>query len=68
MIGRRPDQQSLFPADTQYLGFVGEDNFYGLLARHGRQLFCDEDFQQLYCRSFGRRSVPPRLLAIALLL
>ena len=68
MIAHRPDQQNLFGADTQYLDFVGSDNFYGFLARHGRQLFCDEDFPQLYCPDFRRPSVPPSLLAIALLL
>jgi len=25
MIGRRPDQQNLFSADTQYLDFVGSE-------------------------------------------
>ncbi len=68
MIGRRPEQQSPFPADNQYLDFVGTDSFYGFLARHGRELFGDEDFAGLYCEDFGRPSVPPSLLAIALLL
>ncbi len=54
MIGHRPAQQNLFSADTQYRDFVGTDNFYGFLARHGRQLFGDKDFQQLYRRGFGR--------------
>jgi len=39
MIGRRPDQQNLFSTDSQYLDFVGTDNFYGCLARHGWDLF-----------------------------
>jgi len=68
MLGRRAEQQNLFSADTQYLDFVGEDSFYGFLARHGRQLFRDEDFAAIYCQNFGRPSVPPSLLAIALLL
>jgi len=68
MLGQRPDQQNLFSADNQYLEFVGEDSFYGFLARHGRELFCDEAFEGLYCPDFGRPSVPPSLLAIALLL
>ena len=68
MLGRRAEQQNLFSADTQYVDFVGEDSFYGFLARHGRQLFSDEDFAAIYCENFGRRSVPPSLLAITLLL
>ena len=68
MIGHRPDQHNLFSADTQYLQFVGSDNFYGFLARYGRQLFCDEDSPQLYCPDFRWPSVPPSLLALALLL
>jgi len=68
MRGRRPDQQNLFSADTQYLDFVGTDNFYGFLARHDRQLFADQDFVELYCPDCGRPSGPPSLLAIALLL
>ncbi|HHX45944.1 MAG TPA: IS1182 family transposase [Brevibacterium sp.] len=68
MMGRRPPQQSLYSADTQYLDFVGEDTFYGFLARHGRELFPDEEFAAIYCDGFGRPSVPPGMLAIALLL
>jgi len=68
MIGRRPTQQNLFSADTQYLQFVGSDSFYGFLARHSRELFPDWDFAELYCPDFGRPSVPPSLLAIAPLL
>jgi len=68
MIARRPDQQSLFAADTQCLEFVGEDSFYGFMARHGRELLRDEQFAELYCPDLGRPSVPPSLLGIALLL
>jgi hypothetical protein len=52
----------------QYLDFVGRDSFYGFLAEHGHELFGDEDFAALYCADNGRRSVPPSLLAVALLL
>jgi len=68
MMGRRRPQQSLYSADTQYLDFVGEDTFYGFLARHGRELFPDEEFAAIYSDGFGRPSVPPGMLAIALLL
>lgn len=56
----------MFTADQQYLDMVGADSFYGLLARHGRELFRDEDFSGLYCRDNGRHSVPPSLLCLAL--
>jgi len=68
MMSRRSDQQGLFSADTQYLDFVGPESFYGFLAQHGRELFADEDFVELYCPDNGRPSIPPSLLAIALLL
>ncbi len=68
MLGKRDPQTDLFTADTQYLQFVGEDTFYGFLARHGRELFRDEDFAKLYCLDNGRTSVPPSRLCLALLL
>lgn len=68
MLGHRSSQLGMFTADQQYLRLVGEDSFYGFLARHGRDLFRDEDFAPLYCRDNGRGSVPPSLLGIALLL
>lgn len=68
MLGKRSPQGDLLSADTQYLKFVGEDSFYGFLAREGRKLFRDEEFAALYCEDNGRTSVPPSLLAIALLL
>jgi len=68
MLGRRAEQEDLFSADNQYLQFVGEESFYGFLARYGRELFCDEDFAAIYWEDFGRPSVAPSTLAIALLL
>jgi hypothetical protein len=58
----------MFEADHLYLDFVGPYTFYGFLARHRSELFRDEDFAMLYCPDNGRSSVPPSLLAIALLL
>ena len=68
MLGKRSPQGDLFGADTQYLRFVGEDSFYGFLAREGRKLFRDEEFAAMYCLDNGRTSVPPSRLAMALLL
>jgi len=68
MLGKRSPQRGMFRADQQYLDFVGQDTFYGFLARHGYELFRDEDFGALYCHDNGRTSVPPSQLALALLL
>ena len=51
-----------------YLDYVGKDTFYGLLASLRGQLFRDDDFAEIYCPDNGRDSVPPSLLATALLL
>ena len=54
--------------DHLYLDYVGKGSFYGFLASMRGQLFRDEDFADLYCPDNGRDSVPPSLVATALLL
>ncbi len=68
MMGERSDQRGLWEADQLYLDLVGRDTFYRLLASLRGQLFRDADFAELYCMDNGRVSVPPSLLATALLL
>ena len=68
MLGTRSDQLSLYQADKYYLDLVGRDSFYGQIAANRDRLFPDEDFAMLYCSNNGRESVPPSLLAVALLL
>ena len=68
MLGERSDQRGLWEADRLYLDHVGRDTFYGLLASLRGRLFRDADFAEFYCRDNGRDSVPPSLLATALLL
>ena len=68
MLGKRSDQRGLWEADHLYLDLVGRDSFYGPLAGLRGWLFRDGDFAALYCRENGRSSVPPGLLATALLL
>ena len=68
MLGERSDQRGLWEADRLYLDHVGKDTFYGLLASLRGQLFRDSDFAEFYCVDNGRDSVPPSLLATALLL
>ena len=57
VLGKRASQSNLFSADAQHLEFVGEESCYGFLARHGRELFGEEDFACRYCEDNGRRSL-----------
>jgi len=68
MLGQRGPQRGLFEADTAYGDFVGRNTFYGFLAGQRGELFRDEDFRALYTLDNGRPSVPPSLLATALVL
>jgi transposase len=71
MLGKRSAQRGLFEADTLYAAFVGRDGrttFYGWLASQRGELFPDELFLPLYVDGWGRPSVPPSVLATALLL
>ena len=68
MLSRLDPQKKLFAADNNYLNYVGADTFYGFLAKQRHRLFNDDDFAELYCANNGRPSVPPSLLAVALLL
>ncbi|HEY8601031.1 MAG TPA: IS1182 family transposase [Thermomicrobiales bacterium] len=68
MLGKGVAQADQRAADHPYLDHVGRDSFYGFLAARGNQFFRDEDFAALYCADSGRPSVPPSLLATALLL
>ena len=65
MLGKQSD---LGGGEHPYLNHVGRDSFYGFLAVHQGELFRDEDFADLYCLDNGRPSIPPSLLATALLL
>jgi transposase len=68
MLGTRGPQRGLFEADTLYADFVGRGTFYGWLAAQRGTLFPDELFLGLYVAGWGRPSVPPSLLATALVL
>jgi hypothetical protein len=58
----------LFRPDQVLRDHVGEGSLHGLLAQHGAAWFRDEDFASLYREGFGRPSVPPSQLCVALLL
>jgi transposase len=68
MLSLRTDQRGIFEADHLWLDHVGRNTFYGFLASQRGELFKDEEFAELYSRDWGRPSVPPSLLATALLL
>jgi hypothetical protein len=68
MLSLRTDQRGLFESDHLWLDHVGRNSFYGFLASQRGELFKDEEFAELYSRDWGRPSVPPSLLATALLL
>jgi len=68
MLGQRSPQRGFFDADVQYLDRVGRSSFYGFVSQHRGELFRDEDFAAFYAAQRGRPSVPPSLLATALLL
>jgi Transposase domain (DUF772)/Transposase DDE domain len=68
MLGRRSAQGGVCELDARYVDLVGRDNFYGWLASQRDDLFADERFADLYREGWGRPSVPPSLLATALVL
>lgn len=68
MVGHVDPQRDLYTCDNQYLKYVGKDTFYAFLAREGSKLFADDKFASFYTLNNGRTSVPPSILAKALLL
>src|ERR1035437_1871775 len=68
MLGRQTGQRSLFEVDFQAPGLVREGSFYRFLAGQRGKLFRDEDLASLYHGKIGRRSVPPSILATALVI
>jgi hypothetical protein len=68
MLGRRDPQATIFDGDQVYLDHVGRNSFYAFLAGERHELFRDEDFAGLYHERWGRPSVPPSSLCVALVL
>jgi hypothetical protein len=66
MLGRRSAQRGVCEVDARYVALVGRDTFYGWLASQRDDLFADERFADFYREGWGRPSVPPSLLATAL--
>ena len=68
MLGQRNQQSHLFECDQVFRSLVGEETFYVYLADHRHELFRDEDFALLYSPDNGRPSIPPSILAVALMM
>jgi len=68
MLGRRNTPSGVCELDARYVDLVGQDTFYGWLSRQRDELFADELFSAFYRAGWGRPSVPPSLLATALVL
>jgi len=67
-LGRAPVQADLLATSANFCdGRVLEESVYGLLHRECHRLFPDELFADLFT-SVGRRSVPPRIVAVVMVL
>lgn len=68
MLGRHSPQGDLFRPDNIHLDRVGRESIYSFLAQQRHRLFRDKDFADLSKKDWGRPSVPPFQLCIALIL
>jgi transposase len=67
-LGIAPRQTDVFATTTSFCeGRVAEDSIYALLHRECFGLFDDEMFADLFCEN-GRRSVPPMIVAVVMVL
>jgi len=67
MLGKRRPQQSYFDA----IGLphrVSPDSFYGRMGSLTGKLLRDDDLKEMYCADNGRPSLPPSVMAGALML
>ena len=68
-LGFAPRQSDIFATTATFCdGRVAADSIYGLLHRECHRLFPDEMFADLFCDGRGRRSVPPRIVAVVMVL
>jgi hypothetical protein len=67
--GSAPRQADLFRDTTEFCApLVRADSIHALLARECHGLFPDELFADLFAASVGRRSVPPLVVAVVMVL
>jgi Transposase DDE domain/Transposase domain (DUF772) len=68
-LGLAPRQTALLGSTAALCdGRVAADSIYGLLHRECHRLFPDEWFADLFCDGRGRRSVPPMIVAVVMVL
>src|SRR5215212_4144504 len=68
-LGLAPRQSDMFATTVTFCeGRVAPDSIYGLLHRECHRLFPDELFADLFCDGRGRRSVPPSIVAVVMVL
>jgi hypothetical protein len=68
-LGVAPRQTALLGSTAALCeGRVAADSIYGLLHRECDRLFADELFADLFCDGRGRRSVPPMIVAVVMVL
>jgi DDE family transposase/transposase-like protein DUF772 len=68
-LGLAPRQAEVFATTATFCeGRVAPDSIYGLLHRECHRLFADELFADLFCDGRGRRSVPPMIVAVVMVL
>ena len=67
-LGRAPDQADLWRSSAKYCeGKLSPTSIYSLLYREGHRLLPDDAFADLF-EDVGRRSVPPRIVAVVMVL
>jgi len=67
-LGRAPEQVDIWRSSAKYCeGKLSPTSIYGLLHRECHRLFPDDAFADLF-QDIGRRSVPPRIVAVVMVL
>ena len=67
-LGRAPEQVDLWRSSARYCdGKLSLTSIYSLLHRECHRLFSDDAFADLF-QDIGRRSVPPRIVAVVMVL
>jgi hypothetical protein len=68
-LGQPPDHQDLYRSSSAYCdSALGEQSLYRLLHHHCHRLFPDHAFADLFDPSRGRPSIPPRIVAVVMIL
>ena len=67
-LGHAPDHEDAFVSSSEFCrSRLSDTSIYALLHREGHRLFADTSFADLF-REVGRDSVPPRIVAVVMVL